>query len=412
MTGARRNANAPLVDSPRAWVAAIGISVANGIAFGTAYTFGTFFDEMATEFNADRGSTAFIFALTLLGFFGFGVVTGPRADRDGPHVLLLSGGALFVGGLVYTSLVEELWVGYLTYAIGVGVGGGCFVAPLTGVAGLLFDKKRAAALGVVATGNGLGTLILIPLAEWLISNYGWRVAYRWLAVIGLVGFVFAAFTIIRPPPRPAPPAGATTGSFRTLAVNPTFRRLFGSATFMSIALFSSFAFIVPFATDNGLSSAAAARVFSIIGLSSIVGRLALTSLSGRIGAVRLYQLMLLLQPIAYVTWYFAAGSIPLLTVFALVLGTTYGGFVAMSPEVALTLFGGANVGRLMGLLFLAFGLGGLIGPPVAGWLSDTQGQSAVIIGITTSVLIAIAIGAFLGRPSNLAQGNSTGDPAN
>lgn len=400
MVGVSSAQHDEVIDSRRAWLAAIGVAVANGIAFGTAYTFGTFFDAMATEFDADRGSTAFIFALTLLGFFGFGVIAGPRADRDGPHILLLSGGTLFVVGLIYTSFVEELWVGYLTYAIGVGIGSGCFVAPLTGAAGLLFNKQRAAALGVVATGNGLGTLILIPLSEWLISNYGWRSAYRWLALIGLIGFIFAALTILRPPPRPAPAGGASnaTGSFGSLVANPTFRRLFGSATFMSIALFSSFAFIVPFATDNGLSSATAARVFSVIGLSSIVGRLALTSMSGRLGAVRLYQLMLGLQPVAYVIWYFAVGSVPLLIVFALVLGTTYGGFVAISPEVALTLFGGANVGRLMGLLFLAFGLGGLIGPPIAGWLADTQGQRAVIIGVLAAVAVALAIGSLLGRP--------------
>lgn len=391
------SAERDLIDTPRAWLAAVGVAVANGIAFGTAYTFGTFFDTMANEFGADRGPTAVIFALTLLGFFGFGVIAGPRADSDGPHVLLFAGGALFVGGLLYTSLVEELWVGYLTYAIGVGIGSGCFVAPLTGVAGLLFERRRAAALGVVATGNGLGTLILIPLSEWLISSYGWRVAYRWLAVIGLVGFLFAAATIVRPPRRAAGPSTAT-GSFSTMIADQTFRRLFGSATFMSIALFSAFAFIVPFATDNGVSSATAARVFSVIGLSSIVGRLALTNLSSRLGALRLYQIMLVLQPVAYAVWYFASGSVALLVVFALILGTTYGGFVAISPEVALTLFGGANVGRLMGLLFLAFGIGGLVGPPITGWLADTQGQDAVILTVIAAVVVAIAIGSLLGRP--------------
>lgn len=394
-------ATSEIVDTPRAWIAAVGVGVANGIAFGTAYTFGTFFDVMAAEFDAARGSTAIIFALTLFAFFGFGMFAGPLADRLGPLPLLMAGGALFVVGLLLTSVVDQLWLGYLTYGLGVGLGGGCFVAPLTGAAGLLFDKHRAAALGVVATGNGLGTLLLIPFAEWLIANHGWRIAYRWLAVVGLVGFIIAAFAIVRPPQRPAA-AGVSTGSYRDLMADRTFRYFFGSMTCMSVALFSAFAFIVPFATDNGISSSTAARVFGLIGLSSIVGRLALTSLAPRLGSVRLFVLMLAMQPIAYIVWLVAEGSTQTLIVFALILGTTYGGFVAISPEVAITLFGGANVGRLMGLLFLAFGIGGLVGPPTAGWLADNQGQDAVIFCLIYAVSCAIVIGSQLDRAARQA----------
>ena len=51
---------------------------------------------------------------------------------------------------------------------------------------------------------------------------------------------------------------------------------------------------------------------------------------------------------------------------ALLLGVGYGGFVALGPEVALGYFGVTGLGGVMGLMFLAFGLGGLIGPPFAG----------------------------------------------
>ncbi len=383
----REHAPAAIIDSSRAWVAVIGIAIANGIAFGTAYTFGTFFDAMAEEFGADRGSTAIIFALTLLLFFGFGMVSGPLSDRVGPLPLLVAGAILFVVGLLLTSVVSQLWLGYITYSLGVGLGGGCFVAPLTGTGGALFVKRRAAALGVIATGNGLGTLALIPFAEYLISSQGWRVAYRGLAMVGLIGFIIAAFMIVRPPKRPA---ASVTSSTRTLIRHPSFRRLFASGFFMSVGLFSAFAFIVPFAKDNGVSAERAALIFSAIGLSSILGRLGLTALAGRLGPIRLYQLMLACQPIAYAIWFVAEGNETLLVVFALVLGTTYGGFVAISPEVAITLFGAAGVGRLVGLLFLSFGLGGLIGPPAAGWLTDRFGQQPVIVAIAIVVVVGLA----------------------
>lgn len=391
-----------MVDSGRAWIAALGVAVANGIAFGTAYTFGTFFDAMADEFDADRGSTALIFALTLLLFFGFGVVSGPLSDRVGPIPLLLAGGTLFVVGLALTSIVDRLWLGYLTYSIGVGLGGGCFVAPLTGTVGSLFVKWRGAALGLIATGNGLGTLLLIPFAESLISSQGWRTAYRGLAIVGLVGFGFALLTVIRQPAQPAKPGGQTAVQ-RNYFADSTFRRLFGSALLMSIGLFSAFAFIVPFATDNGVSPSTAARVMSVIGLASIVGRIALTTVAAPLGGIRLYQLMLVCQPIAYLVWLVADGSVPTLLTFAVLLGTTYGGFVAISPEVAISLFGIDDVGRLIGLLYLSFGVGGLIGPPVAGLIAESSGQSAVIVSIIVVVIAglgaSIGLGAS-GRPTD------------
>ncbi len=388
------HASESVVDSSRAWLAVVGIALANGIAFGTAYTFGTFFDAMAEEFDANRGSTAVIFALTLLLFFGFGLVSGPLYDRHGPLPLLLAGGGLFVAGLLLTSIVNQLWLGYITYSLGVGLGSGCFVAPLTGAGGALFTKRRAAALGVIAAGNGLGTLVLIPLSQRLIDDYGWRVAYRWLAIIGLVGFVIAAFAIVRPPARSTGGSQpATTDSTGELVADPVFRSLFGSATFMSIGLFSAFAFIIPFATDNGISSGRAAQIFSLIGLSSIVGRLGLTGLAGKLGPINLYRLMLVFQPVAYAIWFLAEGNEALLVLFALVLGTTYGGFVAIAPEVTITLFGTANVGRLIGLLFLSFGMGGLIGPPAAGWLADASGQRPVIVAVVVMVVIGLVISA-------------------
>ena len=55
-------------------------------------------------------------------------------------------------------------------------------------------------------------------------------------------------------------------------------------------------------------------------------------------------------------WLVAGGSYPLLVVFAVLLGVSYGGFVALGPEVALGYFGVVGLGGVMGLVFLAFGL--------------------------------------------------------
>ncbi|MDQ3385025.1 MAG: MFS transporter, partial [Actinomycetota bacterium] len=346
--------------------------------------FGAFFEAMVEDLDAGRGSTALVFGVTLLLFFGFGVVSGPLADRFGPRRLVLGGALLLSAGLALTSRVDAVAAGYLTYGVGVGLGGGLIITPMYAAAGGWFVRRRALAMGVVATGNGLGTLVLVPLAERLIADHGWRTAYLVLAGLDLVLLVVAGLFVLRPPIPPAPPA---IERMRAVAGITAFRRLFLTGLLFSISLFIAFGFVVDFATAEGVSSSRAALLVGIIGASSIVGRLGLTALSGRVPAVRLLQGCLAVQPLAFAMWLVAGGSYPLLICFALLLGVAYGGFVALGPEAAAVLFGVVGLGGVIGLMFLGAGLGGLIGPPLAGWLADASAGSTV--PITLALVVAV-----------------------
>lgn len=392
-----------LIDSGRAWVAAVAVAAVNGIGFGTAYTFGTFFDAMAAEFETSAGATALIFAVTLLFFFGSGVVSGPIFDRVGPRPILAVGGTLFVAGLVATANADRLWVGVLTYGIGVGLGCGLYVSPLTALVGRLFVVRRATALSIAAVGNGLGTLIMSPLSQRIIADQGWRRAYLTIAAIAAVIVVLSMVAVVNPPARPAAAGGPGVGGYRHVAgralADRGFRSLCLASTLMSVALFVAFAFIVPFAVDAGVTSAGASRLVGVIGLSSIVGRLGLMQVAHRMGPLRLLQITLVIQPLAYLIWLAADGRYLLLVAFAALLGTSYGGFVSVVSEAVIHLRGLDGIGTTMGLMFLSFGVGGLIGPPAAGFLSDqVDGDTAAVILACVALLgLALAASIPMGR---------------
>jgi len=372
-------------------VAVTGITLANGVAFGIAYTFGTFFKAMATDFGVGSGSTALIFGVTLLFFFGGGIFAGPFADRLGDaRPLLVLGGAMLVAGLLATSAADRLWVGVLSYGVGVGVGGGLFVAPLTAMVGRIFVRRRAAAMAFIATGNGLGTLIFSPLSESIIDADGWRRAYVVLAVIAAVVLTASTVMLMGYPPTAD---GTTADSVSALSTVRRFvgdRRalaMWGAGVLMSIGLFIAFTFIVPFAVEAGVTSAGASRLVGVVGLSSIAGRVGLMVVAGRLGPVRLMQLTLAVQPIAYAVWLIAGSRYVLLVMFAVMLGIAYGGFVAVAPEALLHLVGMSGAGMSIGLLFLSFGVGGLIGPPAAGYLADAVNSTSTVIGVVIGIVL-------------------------
>lgn len=381
---------APHFDTPRAWRVAAGAAIASGTGFGTAYTFGPFADAMADDFGSGRGPTALVFGITLVLFFGLGVVSGPLADRVGARRLVIGGGLLVVSGLALTSQVDSIYLGYLTIGVGVGVGGGMIATPMYSTAGGWFDRRRALAMGLVASGNGLGTLLLVPFAESLIDADGWRSAYLRLALVDLVLFAIAALLIARPPGLEAPPPAIE--HMRRLASLGPFRILFVTGLLFSVSLFIAFAFVVDFATDEGISSRRAALLVGIIGATSIIGRLGITALSGRLPAVRLLQGCLAAQPIAFVLWLASDGAYPVLVAFAVTMGVAYGGFVALGPEVAAVLFGVVGLGGTMGLMFLGAGLGGLLGPTTAGFLADLSDGQVVPIGFALGAsLLTVAL---------------------
>jgi len=391
VTGTSTAADLPAhLDSARAWRIAAGAAIASGAGFGTAYTFGPFSEAMAEDFGSGRGPTALVFGITLLLFFGLGVVSGPLADRVGARRLVFFGGSLVAGGIALTSQVDSIYAGYLTIGIGVGVGGGMIASPMYSTAGGWFSRRRALAMGLVASGNGLGTLLLVPFAESLIASHGWRSAYLRLAMIDLVLFAIAGALIARPPGLDAPPPAIA--HMKAVMRLGAFRIMFATGLLFSVSLFIAFAFVVDFATDEGISSDRAALLVGIIGATSIVGRLGITSLSGRLASVRLWQGCLAAQPIAFLLWLLSDGSYPVLVAFAVTMGIAYGGFVALGPEVAAVLFGTVGLGGTIGLTFLGAGLGGLIGPTSAGFLADaSHGQVVPIVFALVASLLTVGL---------------------
>jgi MFS family permease len=381
------------LDSARGWVMVAAAFAGMFTAFGIAYSFGAFLGPMADEFGASRGATSVFFALTSLTYFGLGALSGVAVDRYGPRRVLLTGGIALGGGLAATSQAGELWIGLITYGLGVGIAVACAYVPMVAVVGGWFERRRTLAIGVAVTGIGLGTLTVAPLAAALIGELGWRDTHLLLGLVGAAVLVVCALVVARPPVQSGPAALTLGEAVR----DRDYRRLYVAMGIIAVALFVPFVHLPGYAERIGVDEVAAAALVGVIGGASIAGRLVLGAVAARTGVVRAFRGCFLAMGGSFALW-LVGGSYWVLVAFAIVLGLGYGGFVAIGPAVVAERFGTPRLGGLLGVLYTSVGIGSAFGAPLAGAAIDASGSYVpAIAGCLVLGLLAYLIVLGVGR---------------
>jgi len=326
-------------------------------------------------------------------------VMGKLTDRFGPRIVLTISGFLFGLGFLLMSRVSTIWQLYLFYGVVVGVGlSGGFVPPLSTVA-RWFVKRRGIMTGFVVAGIGVGTLIIPPVATWLIASWDWSTAYL---VIGAVVFVLiilsAQFLKFDPRRMGLLPDGeseeaaggnlhARGSSFHQAMGSWQLWVLFSILFCFGYCLHNVIAHIANHVTDLGYSAAVGAAVLSVVGGLSIAGRIATGSITDRLGSKPPLIVNLILMAAAFF-WLLAAGELWMFYLFAVVLGFAYGGLAAMESPIVAELFGLSSHGVIMGVASFGYTLGGAVGPLVAGGIFDAFGdyQIAFLVCAVVAVL--------------------------
>lgn len=368
------------------------------VTLGVAYSFGSFFSAMASDFGTNKAATSVVFGITTFAFFWLSLLTGRLADRWGPRPVLVIGALALAVGLVATARASSIGVAYLTYGAGVGVAAATGYIPMVATVGAWFDRHRATAVGLAVAGIGVGTMVNSPVSAALIDAYGWRRTYEILGLGGAAVMLVAAAVIRRPPGH----ASAPTPSFAEIVGSPAFRRLYLSALASGLALFVPFVFVGQYAQERGVGSVAAAVLVGLLGGASVLARIGFGTAVRRFGSMPLYRACFLVLSGSFVVWLVAGASYAGLVVFVVLLGIGYGGFVALSTIVLAERMGVAGLGTTLGVFYTSQGLGGLVGPPSAGALIDATGGFTVVIALCA----ALGLAAFA-----LLSGPATAPPA-
>ena len=163
-------------------------------------TFPVFLKPLAESMNWGRGDVAWAL---LMGSIGTGVaapVAGIVIDRIGARSVMVAG-ALMIGiGLLAGSQIAHLWQLYLVFIM-VGCGLMCAsIIPCSLIISNWFVSRRGAAMSGAFVGTSAGGMVMSPVANWIILNYGWRTAFALSGITIMVVVIPVVLLAIRTHP--------------------------------------------------------------------------------------------------------------------------------------------------------------------------------------------------------------------
>ncbi|KAI2617485.1 MFS general substrate transporter [Hypoxylon sp. NC1633] len=386
----------------RAWLVTIGASFVIFSTMGFSNAFGVFEQYYLTHQLAGRTAddVAWIGSLSTFLQFVSGSIGGPLVDRLGAWVIRPAA-VIYVFAMMMTSLCQEYWQFLLAQSILMGLVMGMLQFPAIAIVSQYFNKKRAAALGIVISGSSIGGVVIpIALSKMLNGSslgFGWTVRIIGFIMILLLGF--ACLTIkSRLPPR-------TTTFFKWDAFKETkFNLLIISLFFMFFGAFAPLFYMPTYAVSRGVDPTLASYLLAIINGASTFGRVIPGILADKIGRLNVFIFGGFLSAICIFCWN-EAETTAALVVYSIAIGFSTGTVLSGStaafaecPKDPRDL--GTYIGMGMGLSSIAV----LVGPPINGALITKYGgyyELSIFCGVMVLVGSFFALAAKATTPKGL-----------
>ena len=344
---------------------------------------------------------------SLVSFIGMALATGIglAIDRLGARRIAIAATVVVCGAIALMGTTGDSlggwWARWVLVGIGVAAMPTVWIAPVAAS----FAAARGLAVSIALSGSGLATFLVPIVTHALVERYGWRTAYMglgaiWLiAVLPLVLLYFHAGprrTSEPVPPRPDPASlpGLSAGQgFRS----PTFYKLFFAGALSTMGGVALVLNLVPVLTSTGITAGSAAAIAGLIGVSTIVGRIAGGWLTDRLSAKAIAAVATLMAAALPAALLLAPGSVAVAATGILAYGLCGGAKIGALVYLASRHLGQRAFGTLYGAINSLIALAVAVAPLAANMIYDATKSYTPVMWAALPVL-GIAALLYLSLP--------------
>ena len=343
--------------------------------------------ELEKEFGWSR---TLLSSIGAAGWLAWGILAIPGGflnDRLGPKIVLGVNGCIFGIGFILFSKSSEAWHLFLIFIFFIGAGLSTHDISTLSTIAKWFDSKRGLMTSIAKIGTAMGQMVMPPLIAFLIVAFGWRTATFYLGIAASIGLVLAASIMS------APKNSNKKSKIERTDVGRLDKKVFNLLAFCQFciffAMFTTMTHIAAHGLNVGLSLKDSALLLSIIGFSSIFGRLSIGILADRLGGKKTYVICLLPMTIALFAIPFTDNILFIYCLLCL-YGFSHGGHFTIVPFIIAENFGLKNLGAVFGKITFFGAMGSVTGPIVAGAIFDlTESYYHAFLLVGVLALISI-----------------------
>jgi len=392
--------DSPNLSKNHGWIVALsGLGI--NLALGVLYTWSMFKESISKEFGWQGSQLNDPYALCCLVFAFAMILAGRCQDKFGPRVTATIGGLLVGAGMVLISTSNSYSVWLLGFGVLVGMGIGFGYSSATPPALKWFPPaKTGLVAGIVVAGFGLAPVYLAPTSQYVLAHFGLQ---KSMLLFG------AAFTVIvcglaqmlKNPPLGFSAASKSSSSVAQTAVNDAtasqiLRRPMFYLLWVIYAIGAGAGLMVIASVSGMAKKSMGSQAFiavAVMAIGNAGGRVIAGILSDKIGRRWTLMLVLLIQAgLMFIAIPVTSSkeTLPFVIVMlATLIGFNYGANLALFPSFTKDLWGLKNFGVNYGVLFTAWGVGGLVFPKVQQILTANSGGSFQSSFIASGTLLCI-----------------------
>jgi OFA family oxalate/formate antiporter-like MFS transporter len=398
------------------WLVVFG-AVLVQMCLGAIYAWSVFTPGLI-EAGWTTTQTMAAFSAALVSYAVVMVLAGFQLERFGPRALAICGGLVLGTGYIIAGLFggTNFWMIFLFIGVmggsGIGIG---YVVPIS-VGMKWFPDKKGMITGLAVAGFGFGATGWVKIAGSvgkLIENYGLSNTFLMFGIAFAILVTIGGFFMIDPPegwlpegyePENQNASGEPSAekidiSGKQILSMPQYYLMFVTFIFGAGAGLMTIGLIKPFGIHalgaTGMeavkASAVAGTALAILSIANGLGRVIWGTISDKTGAKLAILIMISAQAVMLFLFNFMAGSENLFYIASAIIGFNFGGNFALFPTLTAEIFGTTHVGKNYPMVFLAYGIGGILCPIAGGKLGD-MGQYP--LAFTLSAILCI-VGFFL-----------------